>query len=137
MPDPFTNEALKRAQALATIIWAAIFASLGVYVVVAMVLKDQLPFVTLEPRELSALRLALVVVTGIVLAITPKLYWRTLSGAYGRRDVPDSVAMLMTCSSLTALNKDTLDLNLERISSGQPQKLRNLAPSASGLARII
>ena len=89
MPDRIINEALEKAQTTATMLWAAMFASLGVYVVVVVILKDQLPFVLLEPPVLSALRLALVLVTGIVLAITPKLYWRTLASAYGRRDVSE------------------------------------------------
>ena len=89
MQNQNTQNALNKAQTTATMLWAAMFASLGVYVVVVVILKDQLPFALLEPPVLSALRLALVLVAGIVLAITPKLYWRTLASAYGRKDASE------------------------------------------------
>ncbi len=104
MQNQNTQNDLKRAQTTATMLWAAMFASLGVYVVVVVILKDQLPFALLEPPVLSALRLALVLVTGIVLAITPKLYWRTLSSAYGRRGVSEhDVLPVVSSTYISAL----------------------------------
>ncbi len=97
--DQNTRDSLRQTQKVATIIWAALLASLAVYVVVVVAFKEQISFATLEPREISALRLTLVVVTGIVLAITPQLYSRVLASAYGRRGPSEDEALSVASST--------------------------------------
>lgn len=91
--DQSTRDSLSHTQRLASIVWAALLASLGVYVLVVVAFKEQISLATLESSEISALRLALVVVTGIVLAITPQLYSRILASAYGRKDLSEDEAL--------------------------------------------
>ena len=59
-------------------------ASLGVYVGVAIFLKDQLPFISLEPQELSTIRIGLILASAIVLVTAPSIYRKILAAAYGQ-----------------------------------------------------
>ncbi len=102
--DQSTRDSLRHTQRLATIIWAALLASLGVYVVVVVAFKEQISFATLESGEISALRLVMVVVAGIVLAITPQIYSRVLASAYRRRNSSEENALSAASSTyMTAL----------------------------------
>ncbi|HEB01698.1 MAG TPA: hypothetical protein ENI12_00525 [Nitrospirae bacterium] len=98
------TKTLNSVQLRATIIWASILASLGVYVGVAIFLKDQLPFIPLEPPVLSTVRLGLILATAIVLAIAPSVYRKTLATAYGRSGASErEILLLATNTYITAL----------------------------------
>ena len=99
-----TAKTLKRVQLRATIIWASMLASLGVYVLVAIFLKNQLPFVPLEPSVLSTVRIGLILASAIVLVIAPSIYRKTLASAYRRSGASErDILLLATNTYMTAL----------------------------------